>query len=392
MPIVIKNYEWKQTDSSITIIVPLRGVHSSKVDIFYSKRYIKANYEQFFFEVLLLESIDVKQSSCTITSKEMVFELTKTEKLLWRTLEPDISKKERMDLKLKLIEEEHEKIQSKDKEIETKKSELKRLAVSEQMKIETQMKSTIENVKKKEQIQALGDLKIWQNDLNKKTDKILRRKKKKFEKYLAKRTGEVEVTNAHSEDEDFEVPPPRHTQVVEIDFTPRNFPTPMRESKSEEENEWLKKQAEARRSVGFVSEDIRPEEKNPQFLLKKGDEFMKSGNYLGAISAYSFGIKISDKFVDLYIGRSRAHYAQGNYQKTALDCSTALELMVPKVDANLRERAECIGRRGMALCKLKMLSKGIDELEASLKLIPNEEYKEFLQNAEREWMNNSDSD
>lgn len=81
----------------------------------------------------------------------------------------------------------------------------------------------------------------------------------------------------------------------------------------------------------------------------------------------------------------------GNYNKTALDCSTALDLLVPKVDANLKERAECIGRRGMALCKLKMLSKGIDEIEASLKLVENEEYKNFLLEAEKEWMNsNSD--
>lgn len=111
------------------------------------------------------------------------------------------------------------------------------------------------------------------------------------------------------------IPRPRGTVTVEVEFTPREFPTPCRESRMEEENEWLKKQAEARRSAGFVSEDLRPEEKNPQYLLEKGNEFLKRGNYLGAISAYSFGIKLSEKYADLYTARARAQFAIGKYDQ-----------------------------------------------------------------------------
>lgn len=103
----------------------------------------------------------------------------------------------------------------------------------------------------------------------------------------------------------------RKCQTLSVSFTERVFPTPCRESRMDEENEWLKKQAEARRSVGFVSEDLRPEEKNPQFLQSKGEEFSNQGNFLGAISAYTFGIKLSPNYSDLYIGRSEAHFAAG---------------------------------------------------------------------------------
>ncbi|XP_044758343.1 dynein axonemal assembly factor 4-like [Coccinella septempunctata] len=389
MPIVIKKFEWRQSEHVVIVTVPSWGIHPSKVHIFYSERYIKANYEQYFFELVLLRPINVKDSKCTITSTEIVFELMKAEAEEWPTLEPELDKNERMKLKLLLIEETHEKMQNESKEWENKKSELKRVAVNEQMKIESEIKNKIENLKIKEKEEALGDVRNWHHDLSEKTKKSLRKKKKKFEQYLATRPNEI---NIFQEKNEFDIPQPRRAQQLDVDFTPRIFPTPMRESKAEEENEWMRMQADARRSVGFVCEDLRPEEKNPQYLLKKGDSFMNNNNYLGAISAYTFGITLSDKFVDLYIARSRAHYAQGNYQKTARDCSTALELLIPKVEANLKERAECIGRRGMALCKLKMLSKGIGELEASLKLMKNEEFASFLQEAEKQWMNSSDSE
>lgn len=310
MPIVVKESEWKQTESLIIIIVPSRGVHSSKVDIWYSERYIKANYEKYFFEVILLHPIKVKESKCTITSIEIVFELMKLEKGEWNSLQPQLDSKERMQLKLQLIEETHEKIQTETKEWETKKSELKRLAVSEQIKIDSEIRKKIEDIKTKEEKAALGDVKNWQKNLNERTKKALRKNRKKFEKFIATRSLELEEPE---EKKEFIVPQLRNTQQLDVDFTPRIFPTPIRESKTDEENEWLRKQTAARRSVGFVSEDLRPEEKNPQFLLKKGNDFMKNNNYLGALSAYTFAISLSDKLPDLYIARSRAHYAQGEY-------------------------------------------------------------------------------
>lgn len=53
-------------------------------------------------------------------------------------------------------------------------------------------------------------------------------------------------------------------------------------------------------------------------------EFFKAGNYLGAISAYSLGIKISDKMASLYVNRSAAHYALENYYRCIEDCSKVI--------------------------------------------------------------------
>ncbi|XP_971936.2 dynein axonemal assembly factor 4 [Tribolium castaneum] len=381
MPIIIKDIEWSQTDNTVTIKVPLRGIHHSKVDIFYSKLYIKASFEQYFFEVFLYKQIDPKTSSCTFTSTHILFELIKCEATTWENLELGIPKAEKQQLKKTYIEEEHKRIQEEQTERLNKKSELKRLAVREQMALDADLREKIENIKKDEKENALKEFEIMPQTGRKTTDKT---------KIKSSQKKKVRPPASPAPPPKPQVlPPPRSSQTITVSFTPREFPTPCRESRLEEENEWLRKQAEARRSVGFISEDLRPEEHNPQFLKSKGDEFLRSRNYLGAVSAYSFGITLNDKFADLYVGRAEAHFALGNYNKAVKDCSTAIDLMKPEVPSNLRERALCIGTRGIALVKLGLIREGIGELKASLALIPNESFSLQLEEA-LDSLNNTD--
>lgn len=293
MTIIIKNFNWSQTDSKIVITVPIPRVSKSKTDIFVSSRYIKVSFEHYFFEALLFERILSDLTQCTFIDNNIIFELIKIDKIQWDCLEVSLSKQERNALKHQYIEEERENIKKKSEENRLKKAELKRVAVREQIKEDSRIRSVIETVKKAEETNALGDVHEWRTEVVKKVETIHRKPETKPRKKKI-------------------LPPLRSTRSLQVIFTPREFPTPSRESKLEEETEWLEKQAKARRSAGFVSEDIRPEEKNPQFLKSKGDEFMKNHNYLGAISAYSFGITLSKNFVDLYIARSEAQLAIGN--------------------------------------------------------------------------------
>ncbi len=41
MPIVVKDFIWEETESTVFIDVPLKGVVSNKVDIFSSGQYLK---------------------------------------------------------------------------------------------------------------------------------------------------------------------------------------------------------------------------------------------------------------------------------------------------------------------------------------------------------------
>lgn len=127
MPIIIKDFWWKQTRDRVCIKVPLHGIPPNKVDIFTSPQYLKATYGSFFFEVLLLNPIDVSQSNCTKTSSCILFDLLKYSESEWDSLEiANISKQEKNLLKMKLIQEEHERIQKLSQEKISKKAELKR--------------------------------------------------------------------------------------------------------------------------------------------------------------------------------------------------------------------------------------------------------------------------
>lgn len=293
MPVIIKEYKWSQTDSKLLITVPIPRASQAKTDIFISSGYIKASFQQYLFEAVLFDKIQTEHSKCTFVDNNIIFELIKCGNTQWNSLEVNLDKREKNTLKKQLIEDEYENIRKKTEEARIKKSELKRIAVREQIEEDTRIRTEIENVKKVEQKKALGDVNQWHSEVTTKSKQI---------------NHKLEAKPKNNR----KIPPLRSTRSLQVIFTEREFPTPSRESKLDEENEWLRKQAEARRSAGFVSEDIRPEEKNPQFLKAKGDEFMKNQNYLGAISAYSFGIKICKNFVDLYIARSEAQLAIGN--------------------------------------------------------------------------------
>ncbi|XP_030750448.1 LOW QUALITY PROTEIN: dynein assembly factor 4, axonemal [Sitophilus oryzae] len=395
MPIIIKDFKWKQTEENIVIQVPLHGVHQSKIDIFTSPQYLKASFEHFFFEVLLLYPVDILNSSCIKTGTEIIFELKKYPQGIWDSLEiTHISKQEKLEMKKKIIETEHAKIQKECEEKQNKKAQLKRVAINQQIELDTKTRNRIDEIRKTEQANALGNLNEWreQAEISTKTtykkkeikseDKICLREKDNFNGNrisgtLIKKNVKPELKNT--------VPKLRSTRSLQILFTNREFPTPCRESRLEEENEFLKKQAEARRSCGFVDKDLRPEEKNPQYLLAKGQEFLKNNNYLGAISAFSFAIKLSPDFLDLYIARSEAHLRSGNFKRAAEDCSDALKLLRPALPINLDDRALCIGRRGVALFKLGFLKQGISELKASLKLKKDEEFENILNDFEMEF-------
>ena len=71
-------------------------------------------------------------------------------------------------------------------------------------------------------------------------------------------------------------------------------------------------------------------------------EFFKAGNYLASISAYTHGMKLSEKMSSLYANRSAAHYAAGNYRRCAEDCSTVYYIVLSRriVEYSLKRKEE----------------------------------------------------
>lgn len=401
MPIFVKP-EWNQTLTTITVKIPSHGVLKSDVDFVNHEIYIKAHYQQFIFELFLFKTINVSKSTCYITDTNIVFELTKLHEEDWTQIEADFDKSTKKELRKQIMEEIQQRTQQECEKKSVQKAELKREGVRLQIAEDTKKHELIKNLKQAEEQKALKELQLWEEKTESnsivKDIRVKKEYKKSSDTSKYKSSGKKannektknninassvpqiqkkEKINQRSvrcnaeENSNVAIPLPRKTQTINISFTPREFPTPLRESRIPEEEEWLAKQAEARRSSGFDSKDLRPEERNPQWLKAKGDEFFKAKNYIGAISAYSEGINISKNFLDLYIARSAAHFEIGNLKRTIEDCSTAIEIMNPPVPANLENRIKCIARRGAALCKMGLQKEGIAELEAGLKLTPD---------------------
>ncbi|KAF9823440.1 hypothetical protein SFRURICE_004371 [Spodoptera frugiperda] len=445
MPILVKDFTWSQTNNVVHIRVPLNPVAHEKVDLFPTEKYIKANFSPFLFEVFPLYDVNIKKSKCFVKEDVIILDLMKNEEITWECLEKELTKEEKMKIRQEVLEKclEQAKQESEDRKI--KKSQLDRYTVQQAMEIDSQQHKLMDDRRDYERKKAMDELEDWrvgkvsvteESNNNKLEEaqgdgKMKALPPPKDEEQVEINTKKVENEELGKDEEKMKIEPPlksvprvrkppkpvktpvkseyvekkkeetakrvlprlRQTMNLEINHTPRTFPTPSRESTADEEQAWLKNITLARRATGFVSEDLRPEEQDPQWCKEKGDEFFKNGNFLGAISAYTHGITLSDKLPSLYANRSATHFALGNFNKCLNDCSTALDLMKPPCESNRRSRAKCIARRAAALARLGYLSKAIDEMKAAGKLLPDDEtIKKDIHDMEKAWEQNPDSD
>ncbi|VCX40054.1 unnamed protein product [Gulo gulo] len=170
------------------------------------------------------------------------------------------------------------------------------------------------------------------------------------------------------------IPGPRSVGSIKISFTPRVFPTALRESQVAAEEEWLHKQAEARRALNTdIPElsDLKEEEKNPEWLKDKGNKLFAKENYLAAINAYNLAIRLNNKIPLLYLNRAACHLKLKNLHKAIEDSSKALELLTPPVADNASGRMKAYIRRGTAFCQLELYIEGLQDYEAALKIDPS---------------------
>jgi len=170
---------------------------------------------------------------------------------------------------------------------------------------------------------------------------------------------------------------PRQSGSIAVNFTRREFPTPVRESKLEEEREWLEKQAEARKIFELQDVDLQEHEKDPDWLKDKANKLFANGDYVGAINALSLAIRIQPMQPILRTNRAACHLKLRNLFKCSEDCTKALELMHPAVDANRMLRMKTHLRRATAYCELELYVEALMDYEAALKIDP---HNEALQN------------
>jgi len=131
-------------------------------------------------------------------------------------------------------------------------------------------------------------------------DAMLRQMDEEEEAAEAKKDDEyelVEIPVVEEEDnlDENYMPEPREKGVVKFNFTPRIFPTPMRESKQGEEEDWIaKNRTHLRRNPNLRPQldamDI--EDGDPTWLKGKGDDFYRARDYRAAVNAYTTALEL----------------------------------------------------------------------------------------------------
>ncbi|NXB54851.1 DAAF4 factor, partial [Leucopsar rothschildi] len=398
MPVWLREHSWRQTLTAVYLSLPLRGARATPSSIFCSEQFLKVSIPPFLFEAVLYAPIDDTNSTAKIGNGNIFFTLYKKEPAMWDSLTLANTDKEKLQyLRENAVLKAQEKAKEETEARKITKQEHKKYTLEATMKVEEAERKRIEDLKEKERQKVVKELELWKKqqkdgDKNKSIQKtgelyqeiepLKERKNEKMKKTqipnegtsktrLKSAKGSCSIFSQNSKEE--QLPAPRAAATIQISFTPRVFPTALRESRVAEEEEWLHKQAEARRIINSdlsELEDLKEEEKNPDWLKDKGNKMFAMGDYLGAVNAYNLAVRLNNSLPVLYLNRAACHLKLRNLHKAIEDSSKALELLTPPVPDNENARVKAHVRRGTAFCQLELYTEGLQDYEAALKIDP----------------------
>lgn len=183
----------------------------------------------------------------------------------------------------------------------------------------------------------------------------------------------IETESEDDSEEVIELPPPRQSVQSEIRFTPRVFPTPSRESKAAEEEDWLlknRKHISKHQGLNRTS-DYDISETDPMWLKAKGDDFFHAKDFRSATNAYAEAISATSSdntdFIATCLSNRAACLLQlGEFQDCINDCSKALSYLPDTRDTDggssvlkhYRLKLKLFVRRGTAYCRVGQFSQG----------------------------------
>ncbi|NWY60985.1 DAAF4 factor, partial [Chionis minor] len=401
MPVWLREHRWRQTAAAVYLSLPVRGLRVTPANIFCTDRYLKVSIPPFLFEAILYADIDDANSTAKIGNGIIFFTLYKKEAAMWDSLTLANASKEKLQyLRENAVLKAHEKAKEETESKKVTKQEHKKYALEATMKLEEAERKRIEDLKEKERQKVTKELELWkkqqedaekqkrvqkEGELHQEVEQLKEKKKEKMNKTRIPNEGTSKMRlkatkgchgsrTMFSEDlKEEQLPAPRSAATIKINFTSRVFPTALRESRVAEEEEWLRKQAEARRTVSAdlsELEDLKEEEKNPDWLKDKGNKMFATGNYLAAVNAYNLAVRLNNKLPLLYLNRAACHLKLRNLHKAIEDSSKALELLTPPVPDNESARVKAHVRRGTAFCQLELYTEGLQDYEAALKIDP----------------------
>ena len=381
MPIAVKDYSWKETEAEVNIVLPLKGVKGSKADILSTDRYIKVSYPPYLFEVYLYADVIEEQCTARVGNGIIEFRLIKKEAGLWGNLASEETEDKQVlgEKRAEAVEKVQRSAAEQAEARAKKKREEEQFAIREQMKLEQAQRERIEGEKQEERDRANRELQRWKEEKKKQAEQkrtdIASSTRQPVSKTAPKKSSSpIWKTESSEHLKKTRAPSPRKSGSIQVHFTPRAFPTAARESRAAEEQEWLAKQAAARRITQPAKgseEDVN--ERNPEFLKDRGNNFFRAKNYEAAVNVFSEAVSLNPSLPQLFANRAACYLAMGKLDMCITDCCRALELYYPVVPSNQAARAKVFARRGSAYAQSNQLHLAVQDYEAAMTLIPGDE-------------------
>lgn len=395
MPLFIKDFTWQEDLQTVTIVVPLKGIKTSNVSLLSSPNYIKVSFPPYLFELFLYKNVIEEKSVAKVGNGAVTYLLMKTNLELWGQLSLNCRDKSTLNqIRQEALKYAEAKLLADKKDKAKRKDEGQRYAVKEEMKIEAKERERIQSIKTQEQEKLTAELehflKSVPTESHETEEKICEKPEARENNIVGKHASEMKSVQKPKKDVKNAAVAVRKNGTITISFTPRSFPTPVRESHSQMEEEWLKKQAEAKKLMQIDDENLEPSEKDPVWLMQKGNNLMQIGNIESAINVFSHAIRLNAKLPEIYSNRAHCFLKTNAFIRAVDDCSKALDLLVPPVETNRKERVKAHVRRGTAFFELELYAEALQDYECALKLDPQNSnllrdtaaIRNFMQNGE----------
>jgi dyslexia susceptibility 1 candidate gene 1 protein len=417
MPISVP-YSWSQTASRVEVVIPLKGSSPKCLDVFLTPAYLKASFHPYLVQLDLPGSINVEASKAVVRDGEVRLTLVKEEAgCEWESVCLERSKEvlERREQSIQEQRKNDEKLQERKK---SRQQEEERRALRTQMALEDAQRQHLEDLKSKEKSEAERDVyqalaamgreqstnlahidgghernihsvyeveeedSVYEADVKGEDRAMANETEEEQSLDLDDREEESPVPQEPQQDtllaEDREelmyVPAPRQGAKVPIGFTPRLFPTPKRESKAQEEEDWIiRNRSHLHKNAlvqGRLPKDARDlSESDPVWLKGKGDDLYRSGDFLSAINAYSAALDSSPDNVSVLANRAACYMRAGQEQKCIDDCAAGLDLLL-KLPGGSDVQKRLLARRGAAYCAQGHFKTALEDYKSALELDP----------------------
>ncbi|KAH9190496.1 hypothetical protein AeNC1_007531 [Aphanomyces euteiches] len=405
-------YTWEEDASSLAIHIPLKGVSRKDVDIFVADLVVKVNFKPY---VLVVDLNDLVEHEKTVKEPKMWTRLCFTgekHEILTRRKE---SMQRREVFEQKMAE------QRKDTKYKNEKKTLR-----DQMALEEQERQRLDDLKAEEKQREEESMyrtfqEIQEAKAAAKSNTVYAKSNLSATKPIAQpikaeptvielKNGVFDIpeddieSDTESEDNNaaheelsprpetlpeespeeeqvIYLPPPREQASSKIVFTPRVFPTPSRESKAAEEEDWLVKNRKHLKThkglhATAAAQDIS--ETDPAWLKAKGDEFYNHRDFRSAINAYGEALAVDPTLTACLSNRAACFLHVGEYQLCADDCTKALAQIPDRGDEpvsvqRLKLKVKVLVRRGTAYCQLGLYSQAKADYGVALTLHPQNE-------------------